>query len=71
MALCTALFTAFVGALLVTVFELHPTCMPMLLPAALLVVLLAGAGTVGWGWYAEDTAAALWHINNLYYPKAG
>jgi hypothetical protein len=85
MVLCTALFTAFVGALLVTVFELHSAWMAMLLTAAvlfivvagvllfaqhsaegrkklygaaLLVVLLAGAGTLGWGWYMDDVEVA-------------
>ncbi|WP_160058239.1 hypothetical protein [Alkalicoccus saliphilus] len=49
MALCTALFTAFAGALLATVFELHPTWMAMLLTTAVLFIVVEGAGTVGWG----------------------
>ncbi|WP_147804722.1 hypothetical protein [Alkalicoccus halolimnae] len=76
-----ALFTAFVGALLLTFFQLHPAWMAMLLTsavlftavagvllfvqlsavgrkrlygAALLLILLAGGGTVGWEWYMDD-----------------
>lgn len=80
-----AAFAAYVGVFLLTVFQLHPAWMSMLLTsavlftlvvgvmsfaevsttgkkrlfgAALVVVLIAGGGTVGWEWYISDLEMA-------------